>query len=91
MARDTNLFQCNGNRRLVGLYFEVITMELYAGLKKIYGCNLCGACIKPVKTVTHIVDCNSADLCQKCWDETRVYPKFIAGVKAGEIKVVDFD
>jgi len=65
-------------------------MELYVGLRKIYGCNLCGACIKPVKTVTHIKDRNKVDLCQKCWDETRVYPKFTEGLKAGEVKVTDF-
>jgi len=66
-------------------------MELYAGLKKIYGCNLCGGCVKPVKTVIYIADHSSVDLCQKCWTETKVYSKFITGLEAGEIKVTDFN
>ena len=66
-------------------------MELYANLKKVYGCNLCGALVKPVKTVIHIEDHTSADLCLKCWNKTKDYPEFMAGIKAGEIKVTDFN
>jgi len=65
-------------------------MEVWAELKKILGCNLCGATVRPVKTVMESKTHAKADLCNKCWDETKDYPKFVAGLKAQEIQVWDF-
>lgn len=65
-------------------------MEIWAGLKKIYGCSLCGAVVKPIKTIRYTKDNSKADLCQKCWDETKDFPKFLQGITNKELIVTDF-
>jgi hypothetical protein len=65
-------------------------MEVWADLKKIYGCTLCGATVKPVKTVMESKTHTKADLCEKCWNDTKDYPKFVEGLKTGEIEVTNF-
>lgn len=65
-------------------------MEVWVGIEKIYGCSLCGATVKPVKTVICKEDSTTADLCQSCWDETRKFLKFTEGLYKGKIEVRDF-
>jgi len=65
-------------------------METYAGFKKIYGCYLCGSTVRPVKTVRYVKDNTRADLCEKCWNESRDFEPFQEGLKKGEIVVSDF-
>jgi hypothetical protein len=65
-------------------------MDIWAGLKKIYGCSLCGATVKPIKTIQYVKDNTKVDLCQKCWNETEGFPKFKQGIEQKELIVTDF-
>jgi len=65
-------------------------MEVWADLKKLFGCTLCGATVVPVKIVQHKATHTRADLCETCWDKTKDYPKFVEGLKTGEIEVCNF-
>lgn len=65
-------------------------MEIWSNLKKILGCGLCGSTVRPSVTVTHVEDGTKADLCGKCYDESKSHDPFNEGISKGEIVVKPF-
>lgn len=61
---------------------------VYAGLHKM-SCDMCGELSKPKHIVIH-KDRSKADICSICYGKCLAYPKFNEGIKAGDIKVIDY-
>lgn len=63
-------------------------LQLYVGLEK-FSCDLCGPGPRPTRTVIHVETGQKADICDVCYGKSLVHPKFVEGVKSGEIKVTE--
>jgi ribosome-binding protein aMBF1 (putative translation factor) len=61
---------------------------LYVGLEK-FSCDMCGPGPKPKKVVTH-KDGSKVEICDVCYGKCLAHPKFLVGVKSGEIVVTDY-